>query len=304
MIRKTLLAAVMVLSVSGCTSTISNLVYEGAKSNLPNASATLSEDSESIVWNFDPREEKTLELSNYSWQTLHRGNQHNWSWEILGAKDFKLSEAEAQEWDKLLSKLTQNSVAILPQVIDTDISIYLTPGPERQVSVSTPNVPGEIRVPFIVWSQAEAKRHLPDLFGEQSDVIGDLGSMLQLGYYEKNLVPHPDKPTASQLKKYANSSCWRLAVRPALALGTSHKVKTPPATYTSMLGLFENMYKTNENEVEAVLMYASGLLVSDADDYMASLDINWPQTGRDETEINALLDFCASYLKEGKDPRE
>lgn len=301
---KLLFIALIVLSASGCSGTISNLVYEAAKTNLPNVSATLSANSESIIWSFNPREEKIVELSDYSWQTLHRGNENNWRWEIFGAQDFMLSEEEAKEWDALLSKLTRHSVAILPEVIDTDIVIYLVPSPERYVSVSTPNVSDEISVPFIVWSHPESERHLPSLFADQSDVIGDLGSAVQLGYYAKNLVPHPEEPTASKLKKYANSSCWRLAVRPALALGSSHKVKTPPATYGSMLGLFENMYKENENEVEAILVYSSGLLVSDADDYMASLDMNWPQSGRDEAEISALLDFCESYLKDEKDPRD
>lgn len=303
MIRKVLLIALMLSSISGCTSTISNFVYEGAKSGLPNSSATLTEKGESIVWEFNPREDATLVLSDYSWQTLHHGAENNWSWRILGTENFSLSDAEAREWDSLLSQLTQYSATILPQVIDTEIAIYLVPGPEKHVSISTPNAPGEIRVPFVVWSEPDAETYLPDLFGEQSDLIGYLGSTLQLGYYEKNLLPRPEEPTASQLKKYANANCWRLAVRPALALGTDNKVKTP-AVNDYALGITEAMYTSNEDEVEATLIYTSMLLLSDADDYMASLDLNWPQSGRDETEINALLKFCSSYLANNKDPRK
>lgn len=301
--KKILLTALVVLVISACTSTISTFVYEGAKSDVPNTSAMLSEDAESINWHFNPHIDKTLAVSEYSWHKLHRGNENEWSWEILGTDNFTISSTETENWDRLLSKLTQYSVAILPKGIDTNISIYLVPGPEKQVSISTPNVPGQLNIPFMLWSKSNAQPHLPDLFGEQSQLIGDLGSTIQLGYYEKDLVPHPNGRSASQLKKYANSSCWRLAVRPALAIGTDNKVKVPAISdYT--LDLMEDIYKSNESEVEATMMYGSTLLISDADEYMASLDLNWPQSGRDELEINALLDFCKLYLANNGDPRQ
>jgi len=293
----------MAVGLSGCTVALSHIMYSSSKSSVPDVRAQLSDDEAFIDWRFNSREDSELEISEQSWVQLHQGSKNDWTWEILGTEGFSLSEDESIVWDNLLSRLTQHSKEILPETAATNLIIYIAPQPKKHVQIEFPNDTGIIHIPYVLWSNPATGSHLPELFGESSDVMGDIGSNVQLGYYESGLVPHPSESSAYELKKYANSSCWRLAVRPALALGTTNKVKSPPPGYGSLLNIFENMYTSNKDEAEAVLVYASGLLISSADEHMSLLDLNWPQSGRDEAEINALLDFCKSYLKSDRDPR-
>ncbi|RUO74923.1 hypothetical protein CWI80_06225 [Pseudidiomarina sediminum] len=256
---------------------------------------------EQLVWRRNTSETQRLDVTAQQWQELHSGQSNGWRWQLLTEAPEELPTATQQEWDELFTRFVEVSRALLPQREQVQLTLYLPRGDKQQVRMTT-HSSERLEIPYVHWRE-QAEAVLPEQFNERVDLLAALGAELQLAAYVSGDLPRPNAPEAALLKKHANSACWRLAVRPALALDTTQIIQAPPSAFASLTDSAREMYLNNRTDVQAQQFYTTVLLVNEADGYMAEADLNWPLRGSDTREINALLDFCKSYLMTAKDPR-
>lgn len=299
--RRFLITSLCVVGLTGCSSTLSSLLYTGVKSKLSDTEVHYIAAEEQLVWRRNTSETQLLDVAAQQWQELHSGQSNGWRWQLLSAEPEELPTATKQEWDALFTRFVEVSRVLLPQRDKVQLTLYLPRGDKQQVRMTTDSSE-RLEIPYVHWRE-QADALLPEQFNERVDLLAALGAELQLAAYVSGDLPRPNTPEATLLKKHANSACWRLAVRPALALDTTQIIQAPPSAFSDMEAPASKVYQEHRNEIPAQAFYATVLLVNEADGYMAKADLNWPLRGSDTREINALLDFCKSYLMTAKDPR-
>lgn len=290
-----------VVLLSGCSSIVAPLIYAGAKTKLSDTEVQYVAINQELIWHRNTSESQELDVNAVQWEELHRGSSGDWQWIFVASSPKDLSIKELAEWDELFVRFAEINDALLPSLDKVQVTLYLSSGSKQQVQVSSKFTSQVLELPYFYWG--DKKNALPKQFSDRVDLLAEIGNELQLAQYVTGQLPQPTNNEASQLKKHANSACWRLAVRPALALGTAQIIKAPPSAFSDMEATASKVYQEHRNEIPAQAFYATVLLVNEADGYMAAADLNWPLRGSDAREINALLDFCKSYLMTAKDPR-
>ncbi|WP_406663545.1 hypothetical protein [Gallaecimonas sp. GXIMD1310] len=106
-----------------------------------------------------------------------------------------------------------------------------------------------------------------------------------------------DAPSLDPVKRQANAQCWKIAARPALALGQAETVKggTKVPMLSMVLGVFKKNYERHHDPA-ALQLYAGTLLMKNAQHYMDAQGLSWPQKGSDERSIRASLKFCRAFI--------
>lgn len=303
MLRIVPLVIFIVAVASGCSSSLNSVLYSSFKDSLPNTEVGLISSEPQILWRFNASFDTKLDMSAHEWQRRHDGRFDGWSWLIVTREQYELSAQEKVEWDRLFVRLAQATSQLLPNLSRVQLTLYLDNGEQQQVTLTTDLNSNELFVPYFHWSSKGDISFLPANFSERIDLLADLGSSIQQAHYVNNGLPKPNDDEAAQLKKHANSACWRLAVRPALAAGTKERLKAPPSAFLRLGDTAKAIYQANQTEVEAQTLYATVLLIKEADHYMGEQDLTWPTRGDDEVEIQALMAFCKSYLQQAVDPR-
>lgn len=295
------LIILMIGVLQGCSSVASNLVYSSMKSGLPSNSVELVNDNQNLLWKYDSSSKDRFTLAEENLTLIQSYQFGEWTWEFWARPGIELDDKTTDLWRDLFLKSSRLNSILLPNPQKTKVEIYILAGKPKNVEIIKNHTKNEIVVPYVHWF--DDSNYLPDSFSEKSDLLAETGSMIQLTYFELGLVPHPEENSVSKLKSYTNSNCWRLAFRPALALGTSYRVKPPPSNFEMANQMIESMYSSNPNDAEANLLYGSTLLINDGNKYMERLDLNWPVSGDDKVEIDALMEFCKDYINSGRDPR-
>jgi|SRR5690554_3547318 len=291
----------ILLLLAGCSSVLTPLIYAGLKNKLPDTEVEYIASEEQLVWHRNTSQAQQLNVKAHDWHELHQGSSAGWQWQFVALVPKNISAQELSEWDDLFERFAKINAKLLPNLGKVKVTLYLLSGSKQQVTVDSTINSDVLELPSFYWGEDE--KVLPQKFSERIDLLAELGTELQMAQFASSVLPQPSNREAAQLKMHANSACWRLAVRPALALNTEQVVKAPPSAFSDMAESAKKVYQKHRSEIPAQSFYATVLLVNEADRYMAAADLNWPLRGSDEREISALVDFCKSYLMIAKDPR-
>ncbi|MGX5914223.1 hypothetical protein ACR0ST_05770 [Aliidiomarina sp. Khilg15.8] len=302
-----LIILILTVAITGCSTLVDSLVYPMIeKSDVPNVGVEYQSESNSLLWDFNSHlssNEKSFD--QYSWNVVHSGSSSDWEWILYSTKEANqgsLSTSIAEDWDTNLASLATHSRHLLSDSGPVKLNIYLLPEEKFHLTYQQ-HIDKTVEVPIFLGVEEIKGNSLPENINDKVDLLAEVGEQVQLAYYELGKIPSPKSATAAFLKKYANANCWRVAIRPALVMGSDQHIKRPPTMAGSVMRSFKGVFESNPNDIKVAQLYSAGLLLNDVEEHLAEVDLDWPATGRDELEINALLNFCETYLKNGKDPR-
>ncbi|HET6492705.1 MAG TPA: hypothetical protein VFG44_07010 [Burkholderiales bacterium] len=111
----------------------------------------------------------------------------------------------------------------------------------------------------------------------------------------------PASGWARSVKDAANSFCWRLAARPALAAYADIQLKMGAGNQgMDNVNLVRKVSaadsKAHPQDDVLLTIYASSTVIAGADKYLEYRGLSWPRTGMDIDDINALLEYCRAFV--------
>lgn len=252
-------------------------------------------------------------------EVISEGSFSNWRWNIVGSESIQQSyrawsnsneavssgNEEARGWNGGMQRLYRLSAYLLgtpPRAIQVRM-LLIPKGESFDLRTTDPidsNMTLTLAAPFVVESNDERSQDRSENFRE---AIAIVGSQLQHVDFAEGLTAGPTTGNVRAVKDAANSFCWRLAVRPALAAYTNAPLKVDGRTSNLQMttAVLAANYAKHPEEKVALTLYSAALTVSGADAYLRYRGLEWPKTGRDIDGVNALLEYCKALIHDPND---
>lgn len=313
---------VVVVLVAGCTSMMSPLMHKIiATQDFPLWTAQVESAGPDYAISWTSRLKGSAPLSHDSYATsateIRSGDVAKWNWHVLASPQVARSSNElassavrlyqvsaphaVHDWETGMQQLHDLTAYLLEQQpMPMDVTVALVPKRSdwnaSEHLAATGHVPMRIAVPFSATdgvSTADSIERLQDL----REALYAVGAQFQHVALAAGITAAPADPAARKIKDRANSLCWGLAVRPALAAGSPLRIKDGSGLGSSdKLSLFADYYRRYPEDPAALNFYALTLLAHNAQQYLDANDLDWPRSGTDLRGINGLLVFCRTFV--------
>lgn len=312
----------VVVLVAGCASMMSPLMHKIiATQDFPlwTAQVDSAGPNYAITWTSRLKGSALLAHDAYAASAIEidSGDVAKWRWHVLASPQVAKSSDElapsatrlyqasapnaAHNWEIGMQQLHDLTAYLLGQQPKAlNVTVTLVPkGSNWNASEhleASGRVPMKIAVPFFVsegTSTADSIERLQDL----REALYAVGAQFQHVALVAGITAAPADPAARKIKDQANSLCWGLAVRPALAAGTPLRIKDGSELGSSdKVSLLTDYYHRYPDDPAALNLYALTLLARNAQQYLDANDLDWPQRGTDLRGINGLLAFCRTFV--------
>jgi hypothetical protein len=137
-------------------------------------------------------------------------------------------------------------------------------------------------------------------FNDVRSALARFGGSIQHLELATGASAAPVHEPARAVKDAANSYCWNVSVRPALAAYTDTQIPGNDAG-SSAVEIGAAMYAQHPDSQLALGAYAVLLDVTGANAYLESRGLKWPESGRDIDDINGLLEYCRALIQSNSD---
>jgi len=154
-------------------------------------------------------------------------------------------------------------------------------------------------VPSDSGGQAQDRSH------DFREVLAATGGLLQHIELATGVTAAPNGPDARRVKDYANSACWILSVRPALAMGSEDSVIGVPGSISGGAARMAKAVAENYPDDELSRHYYSAVLVmAGMNEYLDHVGMRSPDSGNDVDQIESMLRYCRAFVHYSGDVRD
>lgn len=254
---------------------------------------------------------------------IDRGAYGAWKWRVEGTKDVaKWWQSEisvgsatasernvaAQSWERGFQRLYEFTAYLLGQEpLPLEVSVRLYPrGTTLSDSVTlTGDQSVNMRIAGIFPAPSDSDERAQDRSHDFREVLAATGGLLQHVELAAGATAAPNGHEAREIKDYANSACWILSVRPALAVGSKDSVIGVPGSIGGGAVRMAKAVADNYPDDDLSLHYYSAVLVmAGMNEYLDQSGIRSPESGTDVDQIKTMLRYCRAFVHYSGDVRD